>query len=291
MKTVQELSDAEIKKRLDLLKKPFPPEKVNKLARTIVKANNGMQPPKFKCEPNKRWSNEVSADGAFCGGYHARAVHLDYVGHAEITERLNEVDPFWKLEFKYHNKETGAPMCGERGAYFVLTVLGIERTCYGDPGRKGLSADGHKEMIGDAIRNGAMRFGCGLYLWSKSEDSERIRNGHYEDSSSGAEEAAPPDMQSTAQPGQQAQQEPAPAAQAAQQQPAPPQQKGGKQPSEIDWWRIFQTAKTGGLGNVKGYFAYASTHGAPKQVLDEIRQWIEQTENNQPIEGEIINGN
>ena len=34
--------------------------------------------------------------------------------------------------------------------------------------------------MGDAIRNGAMRFGVGTYLWSKSEEAERRKLGEAE---------------------------------------------------------------------------------------------------------------
>jgi hypothetical protein len=49
-----------------------------------------------------------------------------------------------------------------------LTVCGVTRLGYGHPdGKKG--GDAIKELIGDALRNAAMRFGAALDLWHKGE--------------------------------------------------------------------------------------------------------------------------
>ena len=66
------------------LRKPFPPEMVGKLPKQVQKDDRD----RGKCEPGSRYS----ADGSYCGGYHARSVHLDYVGHAAVTDRLLTVD-------------------------------------------------------------------------------------------------------------------------------------------------------------------------------------------------------
>lgn len=120
------------------LRRPFPPEQIEKLQ-------------KFKNGPA-----------------------LDYIGHATITERLQECDPEWGIRFAYHHKETGLPVIDYDNGYawFILTVFGVDRLCIGDTGGKPTHANGMKEMEGDAIRNGAMRFGVGTYLWSKSEEAE-----------------------------------------------------------------------------------------------------------------------
>jgi hypothetical protein len=55
------------------LRKPFPKEVVGLLPKPYKKDS-----PKGKCKD--------------CGGYHGLpAVHLDYVGHAAVTDRLNSV--------------------------------------------------------------------------------------------------------------------------------------------------------------------------------------------------------
>lgn len=87
---------------------------------------------------------------------------LDYVGHAAVTDRLLAIDPNWNWE-PLAVTETGLPaLDGKHNLWIKLTVCGVTRIGVGD----GNSA---KELIGDAIRNAAMRFGVALDLWSKDE--------------------------------------------------------------------------------------------------------------------------
>lgn len=106
-----------------------------------------------------------------CGGWHASgAVHLDYMGHADVTRILIEVDPLWSWE-PVAWTEQGEPLITTRGTtaqmWGYLTVLGKRVLCIGtcDMGK----SDVAKELIGDLLRNGAMRFGIALALWSKAE--------------------------------------------------------------------------------------------------------------------------
>lgn len=97
-------------------------------------------------------------------------VQLEYVGHADITLALIDVDPGWTWA-PAGRTETGAPVIEERGNRLVmwgtLTVCGVTRECVGTcEARK---ADPEKELIGDLLRNGAMRFGIGTKLWSKAD--------------------------------------------------------------------------------------------------------------------------
>jgi hypothetical protein len=98
-----------------------------------------------------------------CGGYHGLpAAHLDYVGHAATTDRLLAVDPSWTWE-PLALDPNGLPALDGRGNLWIrLTVAGVTRIGVGD----GKSA---KEVIGDAIRNAAMRFGVALDLWAKED--------------------------------------------------------------------------------------------------------------------------
>ena len=101
-------------------------------------------------------------------------VYLDYVGHADITERLLEVDPEWNWSPcqwedgmpKFVKAKDGQPV----GLWIRLTVCGLSRLGFGsvEPGAR----DAEKQLIGDALRNAAMRFGVALDLWSKSEASQ-----------------------------------------------------------------------------------------------------------------------
>lgn len=136
------------------LREPFPPEVVLK------------KPQLNRADPNAR-----KVYCAECGSYHpANAVHLDYLGHAVITDRLNTVLGVdnWNIEPAVRD-EFGAPVYDRSGGmWFKITILGKTMWCYGDAqGKEGPNAV--KEIIGDAIRNGAMRFGVGLYLWTKNK--------------------------------------------------------------------------------------------------------------------------
>ena len=93
---------------------------------------------------------------------------LDFVGHARITQWLIEIDPLWSIEPVAFD-EAGLPARTKIGnmvqAGFWLTLLGHRRYCVGSVEDR--KSDCGKELVSDAIRNGAMRFGIALDLWSK----------------------------------------------------------------------------------------------------------------------------
>ena len=114
---------------------------------------------------------------------------LDYVGHAATTDRLLGVDPNWSWE-PFAVDERGLPALDSRGNLWIrLTVCGVTRIGVGD----GKSA---KEVIGDAIRNAAMRFGVALDLWSKEE-----LEGSHEDVPAVEKPAAPVVTRTMSRPG------------------------------------------------------------------------------------------
>lgn len=87
-------------------------------------------------------------------------VDLDFVGHAAVTDRLLTVDPLWSWE-PMALDQYGSPQCDREGNLWIkLTICGVTRLGVGD-------GKSMKERIGDAIRNGAMRFGVALDLWAK----------------------------------------------------------------------------------------------------------------------------
>ena len=95
---------------------------------------------------------------------------LDFVGHADITRILIEIDPEWQIEPAMVDMN-GLPAVVVTGnmvqAGFWMTLLGQSRYCVGSvEERKG---DRYKELLSDGIRNGAMRFGIALHLWTKAE--------------------------------------------------------------------------------------------------------------------------
>jgi hypothetical protein len=97
-------------------------------------------------------------------------IQLDFVGHADITRILIEIDPLWDwspVEFdtdglpKYRVENGMAHMAG------TLTIHGVSRIGIGSaPHNK---QDLLKELASDFLRNAAMRFGIALNLWTKNE--------------------------------------------------------------------------------------------------------------------------
>lgn len=158
------MTEAEYDRRLALLVSPFAANEIERLPKGVAKGGD-----KSKCEPG----TSASADGYHCGGWHARSVHLSYVGHAGITQRLCQVDPHWYLEILAN--PDGTPLVTSGRWQGVLHVLDLERVCYGDA--TGLSndpADPAKVAYGDLLRNGAMRMGVATYLWAKSDAAQLL---------------------------------------------------------------------------------------------------------------------
>jgi hypothetical protein len=145
---------------LALLRAPFPAHQISKLPK-----------------PTKAQTDAVKADFkagircAECGAWHhPQVVHLDYVGHAALTDRLLDADPNWSWEPVAFRD--GLPAFDSTGGLWIkLTVCDVSRLGYGhaavkpnqDPGAR------EKEVIGDALRNAAMRFGAALDLWHKGD--------------------------------------------------------------------------------------------------------------------------
>ena len=95
-------------------------------------------------------------------------VKLAYVGHAALTDRLLDADPMWTWE-PLAMGDSGLPVMDEMGGMWIrLTVCGVTRLGYGHAGSK-TGGDAIKEVIGDALRNAAMRFGAALDLWHKGD--------------------------------------------------------------------------------------------------------------------------
>lgn len=163
------------------MREPFPDNLLSQLPKPTKDQN--------KCPPNEK------RNCATCGGWHhPKVIHLTYVGHAAITDRLLDVDPNWSWE-PMALDPMGLPMFDSSGGLWIkLTVLGVTRIGYGhaaakehmDPGAR------EKEVIGDALRNAAMRFGAALDLWHKGDlhaHRDEIPEGQFE------EDASPPPKQ------------------------------------------------------------------------------------------------
>jgi len=153
------------------LRAPFPASQVEWLPRPLRSGDTD----RGRCTPG----SPVCADTHPCGGYHARSIHLAYVGHAGVTQRLLDVDPTWTWE-PLAVDDDGLPRLTRDLLLWVrLTVLGVTRLGVGDARVASTRPPGDmmKERIGDALRNAAMRFGVGTYLWGKSEDARILAAG------------------------------------------------------------------------------------------------------------------
>lgn len=107
-----------------------------------------------------------------CGGWHhPQVVHLDYVGHAALTDRLLDIDPLWYWEPVSFDSD-GLPAFDKTGGLWIrLYVCGHSRLGYGNAAGSEYKDIGsrEKEVIGDALRNAAMRFGAALEFWHKGD--------------------------------------------------------------------------------------------------------------------------
>lgn len=101
---------------------------------------------------------------------------LSYVGHAAVTEMLLRHDPLWTWS-PLGVDENGSPVVDRNadgrpiGMWITLTIFDQRRIGYGsvEPNDRRSDGDLIKEIIGDGIRNAAMRFGIALNLWSKND--------------------------------------------------------------------------------------------------------------------------
>lgn len=151
--------EKEIKKMgLELLREPFPEHQISKLPK-----------------PTKAQTDQVRADFkagmrcGVCGGWHHKdVVHLDYVGHAALTDRLLDCDLNWNWKPVEFGDIAAGALDANGGMWIELTVCGVSRLGYGDAEGK-IGGNAVKERIGDALRNAAMRFGAALDLWHKGD--------------------------------------------------------------------------------------------------------------------------
>lgn len=126
--------------------------------------------PQFLADPPKEWLGKLpkptradNNDGkcSYCNGWHGLpAVHLDYLGHADLQIILIMLDPRYDLQWKkgedgwmdMRRRPAGSPKGKDR---FVLegdlTLLGLSRPGVGTVEVQ--KQDPEKEIIGDLLRN------------------------------------------------------------------------------------------------------------------------------------------
>ena len=111
-----------------------------------------------------------------------RTIYLDYMGHAEVTLALIDADPCY--QYGWSTDDHGNMDILKSAQNYVLNgwleLHGVRRPCVATvplvkyrnaKGEPVGPSDPEKELIGDLLRNGAMRFGIATGLWSKSEKS------------------------------------------------------------------------------------------------------------------------
>ena len=97
-------------------------------------------------------------------------MQLDFVGHADVTKMLIEIDPEWTWEPTAFDVNGLPAYRVENGMAHMagwLIILGVRRLGVGSVMHN--KPDLLKELISDFIRNAAMRFGVCLALWTKQE--------------------------------------------------------------------------------------------------------------------------
>lgn len=97
-------------------------------------------------------------------------MQLDFVGHADVTKMLIEIDPEWTWEPTAFDANGLPAYRVENGMAHMagwLTICGVRRLGVGSVMHN--KPDLLKELISDFIRNAAMRFGVCLALWTKQE--------------------------------------------------------------------------------------------------------------------------
>lgn len=158
---------------LTILREPFKAEQVGKLpkiscgkcSKSAGKCCGENNHHKAKCDVCKAWITTAH-------------IHLDYVGHASVTDRLLQADPHWSWEPAALD-EHGAPIVefgkNEAVMWVRLTVGGVTR--WGVGSAPVGSFEVHKQLVSDAIRNAAMRFGVALELWSKEPLEHELSGG------------------------------------------------------------------------------------------------------------------
>ena len=108
-------------------------------------------------------------DPSIVGKLPRGGTQLDFVGHAEITRILIDVDAMWSWE--PCGWVNGRPAITETNGMATmwgnLTILG--KSMLGVGSVRADKSDLDKELVGDFLRNASMRFGICLSLWSKSE--------------------------------------------------------------------------------------------------------------------------
>jgi hypothetical protein len=119
----------------------------------------------------RKTATSASAAGSATAGTTRTRLTFPTSATPQLPTGCSKVDPFWSWEPVAWTPE-GLPRFDASGGMWIrLTVAGMTRLGYGHGAQKPGQDPGarEKEVIGDALRNAAMRFGVALELWHKGE--------------------------------------------------------------------------------------------------------------------------
>lgn len=158
------------------LREPFGPDKIGKLP----KGPKGTSGQGTRC--------------GICGNKHPEQgyIHVDYVGHAHITERLNLYGGDWSMV------PVGGPQYPDDEMVWMevrLTIGGVTRSEVGCAEIK--KEEWPKLLWSDCLTRAAMRHGIGLALWMKEplpQDRERASRAVSQPAAAPAAPTVDPDV-------------------------------------------------------------------------------------------------
>lgn len=153
--------DDKFAEMLAAMRADFPVSAIGKLPRVTCR---DCSDPKVQCQRHSKQKCNT-CDQRISTAH----IHLDFVGHAHLTDRLNEVDPDWDWLPMAFDDDGLPKVSGGGSLWIILRFGGRFFQGIGDAGQK-KGGDALKEMIGDALRNVSMRRGAALSLWMKERD-------------------------------------------------------------------------------------------------------------------------
>ena len=111
---------------LGLLRVDFLPHQISKLPKPTKKQTEDVK-------ANFKLGSRCKVCGAW---HHPDVIHLDYVGHAALTDRLLDADSEWQWTPMAFDPD-GLPKVDKAGGLWIyLTVCGVTRPGYGHATRK-----------------------------------------------------------------------------------------------------------------------------------------------------------
>ena len=111
----------------------------------------------------------ATPDPKIVGTIPRSGINLSYVSHAEITRILIDIDPLWN--WQPIAWQDGRPTTHETNGMVTMwaTLTLLNKSLIGVGSVRADKPDYEKELVGDFLRNAAMRFGICLSLWSKQD--------------------------------------------------------------------------------------------------------------------------